>query len=115
MDVRRKCTGGSECVISDEFIESIMELEKSVALNIGTLLDKTLHQVDENMMVPQLWGGVVDNNGSDFYFCVEIWSQDDGEHTAIMDLKEITLDDYLDLINSNKYLNERMDICDQYS
>lgn len=114
MDVRQRCTGASECIVSEEFIFSIRTFKKKVAVNIGALLDKTIHQVDENMITPQHWGGVVDNNGDDFYFSIEIWSQDDGEHTAIMDIHEITLDEYLDLINSNKYLNERMDVCNQY-
>ena len=114
MDARQKYTEANECVVSEEFLESIRTFNRSVAINIGALLDKTIHQVDENMIMPQHWGGVVDDAGNDFYFSIEIWSQDDGENIAIMDIEEIGLDDYLDLINSNRYLNERVDICNQY-
>ena len=114
MDARQKYTEANECVISEEFLDSIRSLDRDVAINIGALLDKTIHQVDENMMMPQHWGGVVDNDGDDFYFSIEVWSQDDGEHIAIMSIQEITLDDYLDLINSNRYLNERMDLRNQH-
>lgn len=114
MDARQKYTEANECIISEEFLESIRTFRKGVAINIGALLDKTIHQVDDNMELPQLWGGVVDNDGSDFYFSIEVWSQDDGENTAIIDIQEISLDDYLDLINSNRYLHERVDVCNQY-
>lgn len=114
MAARRKYTEESECIVSPEFIDAIMELDKSVAVSIGEFLDRTITSVDNNMIVPETWGGVVDNMGDDFYFSIKILSQCDGEYTAIIDINEITLNEYLDLINSNRYLNERVDIYNEH-
>ena len=65
MDARQKYTEANECVVSEEFLESIRTFNRSVAINIGALLDKTIHQVDENMIMPQHWGGVVDDAGNE--------------------------------------------------
>jgi hypothetical protein len=96
--------------LDDEFLINIRSFGRAKALRIGAFLDKTIHQVDDVSGELQIFGGVIDDlNDGPFYFEIELY-KDEESLVTLFDINEIDGDEYLDLINSNAYLNERMDI-----
>lgn len=96
--------------LDDEFIQDVRSFGVRKAIRIGKFLDRTLWQVPNVSGQAQIVGGVIDDiEGSAFFFAIELY-KDDESCVTFFGLSEIDDDEYLDLINSNSYLNERMDI-----
>ena len=96
--------------LDDEFLVNIRSFGRAKALRIGTFLDKTIHQIDDVSGELQIFGGVIDDlDDGPFFFEIELY-KDEESLVTLFDINQIDGDEYLDLINSNSYLNERMDI-----
>jgi hypothetical protein len=96
--------------LDDEFLMNIRSFGRAKALRIGTFLDKTIHQIDDVSGELQIFGGVIDDlDDGPFFFEIELY-KDEESLVTLFDINQIDGDEYLDLINSNSYLNERMDI-----
>ena len=110
MESKQKYIEEKRYELDDEFLINIRSFGRAKALRIGAFLDKTIHQVDDVSGELQIFGGVIDDlDDGPFYFEIELY-KDEESLVTLFDINEIDGDEYLDLINSNTYLNERMDI-----
>jgi len=95
-------------ILDDEFLLQVKYYSVHLIVRIAKFLDRTISQIKHNDYEIQTLGCVIDDNPDNpFYFTVEAYRDDSGMVTFYK-LKEIYLDNYLDLINSNCYLDERM-------
>ena len=110
MESKQKYIEDRRYELDDDFLENIRSFGRAKALRIGTFLDKTIHQIDDVSGELQIFGGVIDDLvDGPFFFEIELY-KDEESLVTLFDINEIDGDEYLDFINSNTYLNERMDI-----
>ncbi len=128
MDLKQKYIVELIYEVEDYFMRKLQtDFDLDVSLKIAELINQTVHQVQPNNKVlegyddlsqgitdgvytVENYGGVVHNAGVATFFKLETESLiDDGSPlVALIDIKEISSDEYLDLINSNKYLNDKL-------
>ena len=110
MESKQKYIEDRRYELDDDFLMNIRSFGRAKALRIGTFLDKTIHQIDDVSGELQIFGGVIDDlDDGPFFFEIELY-KDEESLVTLFDINQIDGDEYLDLINSNSYLNERMDI-----
>ena len=109
MALREKYLEENHYEFNGDFVDDMRDFGPRKALRIGRFLDKTIPQVEDVYARPQYLGGVInDTNEDPFLFSVELYKDEDSIVT-FFSIREIDDDTYLDLINSNSYLDERMD------
>ena len=119
MDLKQKYTVDLIYEVEDYFMKKLQtDFDLDVSLKIAELINQTVHQVkpldkynmNEGMYTVEYYGGVVHNNGVPTFFQLETESliEEGKPLVALIDIKEIDSDEYLDLINSNKYLNDKL-------
>ncbi len=119
MDLKQKYTVDLIYEVEDYFMKKLQtDFDLDVSLKIAELINQTVHQVkpldkynmNEGMYTVEYYGGVVHNTGVPTFFQLETESliEDGNPLVALIDIKEISSDEYLDLINSNKYLNDKL-------
>ncbi len=119
MDLKQKYTVDLIYEVEDYFMKKLQtDFDLDVSLKIAELINQTVHQVkpldkynmNEGMYTVEYYGGVVHNTGVPTFFQLETESliEDGSPLVALIDIKEISSDEYLDLINSNKYLNDKL-------
>lgn len=126
MDLKQKSIPETIYEVEDYFMRKLQtDFDLDVSLKIAALINETIHQVRPNTKVidgyddlqeglsegiytVEHYGGVVHNLNIPTFFKLELETFVDEiiPLVSILDIKEIDCDDYLDLINLNKYLNE---------
>jgi hypothetical protein len=119
MDLKQKYTVDLIYEVEDYFMKKLQtDFDLDISLKIAELINQTVHQVlpvkksltSEGLYTVEFYGGVVHNLGIPTFFKLETESfiEEGKPLVALIDIKEIDSDEYLDLINSNKYLNDKL-------
>ncbi len=104
----QRYSGDRGYILEDEFLLQVKAYNFTLIIRIAKFLDSTISQVKHEDYEIQTLGCVIDDNPDNpFYFIVEVY-KDDLDMVTIYNIEEVDLDYYLDLINSNSYLDERM-------
>ena len=103
MELRQKFIEDKEYDVEDFFIESLQDFEMPVALKIATFLEQNKIRVKNNDLVSHILGGVVMYRNVPVTFAIEIVKAG-SEYMTFTDISEITMDEYLDLMNLNLYI-----------
>ena len=103
MDVRLRYTGGKEYDVSEDFIESISEIEFSTALLIARNIGDNWIELPKSNLISHVLGGVVTQGEKNITFAIELVKLED-DFILLTDIKLISMDEYLDLINLNLYI-----------
>ena len=103
MDVRLRYTGGKEYDVSEDFIESISEIEFPTALLIARTIGNSWVELPQSNLISHVLGGVVTRGNENITFAIELVKLED-DFILLTDIKLISIDEYLDLINLNLYI-----------
>ena len=107
MGLKQKYIKDSGYDVYDEYLEALNEIDFGLSLNISKHIDENVIYTPVNNFISQILGGVVKYEGECVYFALEI-IRTQGSFLMLSDLKTITSDEYLDLINLNCYIkNEK--------
>ena len=95
--------------IDDFLIEKLISLPKSVRYSAMSIVASNADTLETTDTEPNSVGFIVrDDNGEDVFLELEYFN--DGEDPFyIMNIDEISSDEYLDYLNSNKTINEIKD------
>ena len=92
------------------FLKTSEALGGSRLCALEHFLTKPSIKIDDVSGELQIFGGVIDDlDDGPFFFEIELY-KDEESLVTLFDINQIDGDEYLDFINSNSYLNERMDI-----
>lgn len=109
MDLEQKYTEGENYEISDEFLQSLDEFDIRTSILIAKQIESSTILVPSKIMSTYLIGGIIDDPyDGPTPFAVEILRVDDGL-VMFTDVKLISMDEYLDLINLNLYIKLNQD------
>ena len=128
MDLKQKYTVDLIYEVEVYFIKKLQTyFDLDVSLKIAELINQTVHQVQPNEKILEgyddlqegvsegiytvdYYGGVVHNSQIPTFFKLEIETliEDENPLVSLIDIKEINSDEYLDIINLNKYLNDKL-------
>ena len=103
MDVKLRYTGGKEYDVSEDFIDSMSEIDFPKALRIARHIGNSWVTPPQNKMVSHILGGVITYKGENITYALEMLKLDD-DFILLTDVKLIDMDEYLDLINLNLYI-----------
>ncbi len=126
MDLEQKYTQEMIYEVEDYFMRKLQnDFQLDVSLKIAELINQTVHQIKPNSKVVEghddlktalqediytvdYYGGVIHTEKIPTFFELEVETllTEDQPLVALIDIKEVECDRYLDLINKKKYLNE---------
>ena len=126
MDLKQKYTEEMIYEVEDYFMRKLQnDFELDVSLKIAELINQTVHQIkpstkvaegyddlqsalEEDIYAVDYYGGVIHSQKIPTFFELEVETllTEDQPLVALIDIKEVECDRYLDLINKKKYLNE---------
>lgn len=125
MDLKQKYTQEMIYEVEDYFINKLqIDFDLDVSLKIANLINQTVHQIKpnieiinnkqktialpEDMYKVEYYGGVVHSANVPTFFQLEVetFFSEKQPMAALIDIKEVSSDRYLDLMLINKYLNE---------
>jgi|TARA_R100000479_G_C6391846_1_gene205479 predicted transcriptional regulator len=107
MDVKQKYIREAGFDIADDFIETLGNLDIRTSKKIVRFMDKKIDHIDPNLLVSTLLPGlIIDDDDNPVTFVLEI-IKDFSPNIILSDIQLIEMDEYLDLINLNKKLNDR--------
>ena len=107
MDARQKYLEENDYHLSDQFSQAIQSMNMELAGMLGDAIDNTIYQIGYDEMEFCDWGIRVEYLGQMVYFSLRI-ARADSNDVLFDNLKRITLDEYLDLINLNRHLDEHI-------
>ena len=105
MDARQKYLEENDYHLSDQFSQAIQSMSMELASALGDAIDNTIYQIGDDEMEFCDWGIRVEYLGDMVYFSMRI-AKAEGNCVLFDNVKRITLDEYLDLINLNRHLYE---------
>tara|TARA_R100000900_G_scaffold62356_3_gene49900 strand:- start:10326 stop:10688 length:363 start_codon:yes stop_codon:yes gene_type:complete len=103
MDVKLRYTGGEDYDVSEDFLESISEIDFTTAIKIARNIGNGWVTLPHTNMVSHVLGGVVEHDGEYVTYALELLRLED-DFILLTDIKLIEMDEYLDLINLNLYI-----------
>ena len=104
MEPEQKFTGEISYSLTDDFIDGFEEIYFRTGLKIVKLLAQAPLQVPTEKLTSHIIGGVVhEEDNTPVTFAIEVINIDD-ETILFSDIKLISMDEYLDLINLNLFL-----------
>ncbi|QDP53030.1 MAG: hypothetical protein GOVbin3107_28 [Prokaryotic dsDNA virus sp.] len=126
MDLKQKYTEEMIYEVEDYFMNKLQtDFDLDVSLKIAELINQTVHQIkpnhkiidghddlkialQEDLYTVENYGGVVHTQKIPTFFELEVETlfTEKQPLVALIDIKEVDCDRYLDLINKKKYLNE---------
>lgn len=109
MDARQKFLEDNEYFLTDEFNEFVRGIPYELAELLGESIDNTIYQIGYEEYGTKEWGIHIDYRSDTYYFCLLI-DRIDPNMVGFIDIKHIDVDQYLDLINLNRQLNESLEI-----
>tara|TARA_R110000822_G_scaffold184505_3_gene323841 strand:- start:155 stop:511 length:357 start_codon:yes stop_codon:yes gene_type:complete len=105
MDVERRYIRDKGFEVSEDFVESLSDIDIRTGIKIARFIDEKVDGVDINSLVSTVLGGVViDDYDQPITFALEI-IKDEETNIILSDIKMVSMDEYLDLINLNKKSN----------
>jgi len=109
MELEQRSTEGEHYEISDEFLNSLDELDIRTSILIAKQIEASSILVPTDTMSTYLIGGIIDDPyDGPTPFAVEVLRVDD-DLVMFTDVKLISMDEYLDLINLNLYIKLNQD------
>tara|TARA_R100000935_G_scaffold29558_1_gene49895 strand:- start:6664 stop:7008 length:345 start_codon:yes stop_codon:yes gene_type:complete len=103
MESRQRYTEVKDYDVDDFFLESLQDFELPIAIKIAMFLEENKIEVQTNNLVSHVLGGLIIYNEEPITFAIEI-VKSGSEYMVFTDIKEISMDEYLDLINLNLYV-----------
>lgn len=90
--------------ISLDMINKLKSLPKKVRIGIADLIDYNFYSLPELEGYSQAVGGVIKGDPP-FFFEIE-YVKEEGKNIIMLDIEEITLDEYLDYIDNEQTLRQ---------
>ena len=99
MDAEQKYIREAGYDVAEEFMESISDMDIRTGIKIAKFIQENIDDIPSNKLVSTILGGVVvDDDDDPITFALEIINND-SEYIIISDVKHISMDEYLDLLN----------------
>lgn len=103
MGLSPKYIKDTDYAMEDAFTDALHKMSPIVAFKIGRQIESDLQVPKNNQFRSQVFGGVVVHHNISYYYAVEL-IKEKSLAPILTNIIEITLDDYLDLINLNTYI-----------
>ena len=99
MDAEQKYIREAGYDVAEDFMESISDMDIRTGIKVAKFIQENIDDVPTNKLVSTILGGVVvDDDNDPITFALEIIN-DDSTHIILSDVKLISMDEYLDLLN----------------
>jgi len=99
MDAEQKYIREEGYDVAEEFMESISDMDIRTGIKIAKFIQENIDDIPSNKLVSTILGGVVvDDDNDPITFALEIINND-SEYIILSDVKLISMDEYLDLLN----------------
>ena len=99
MDAEQKYIREAGYDVAEEFMESISDMDIRTGIKIAKFIQENIDDIPSNKLVSTILGGVVvDDDNDPITFALEIINND-SEYIILSDVKLISMDEYLDLLN----------------
>lgn len=106
MDVKQRYIRESGYDVAEDFVEEIQKMDIRTGIKIARFIENNVDKVAANSLVSTVLGGVIiDDNNRPVTFALEM-IRTNSPHIILSDLKLISMDEYLDLLNLNLKSNE---------
>jgi|8_EtaG_2_1085327.scaffolds.fasta_scaffold22970_2 hypothetical protein len=113
MDVKRRYIKEAGYDVAEEFVETLQQLDIRTGIKIAKFIEGNIHKLPISTLTSTILGGVVmDDDNCPVTFALEImkvkeYHNDNQQEIIILsDIKIVSMDEYLDLLNLNTKLNE---------
>lgn len=107
MDVKQRYIRESGYDVAEDFVESLQELDVRTGIKVAKFIQENATQVERSALVSTVLGGVViDDNNQPVTFALEM-IKTHSPHIILSDIKLVSMDEYLDLLNLNIKSNEK--------
>tara|TARA_R110002012_G_C11642643_1_gene610795 strand:+ start:852 stop:1208 length:357 start_codon:yes stop_codon:yes gene_type:complete len=101
MDAGRKYIKDKGYDVSEDFVDSLSDMDIRTGIKIARFIDEKVYDVCPNSLVSTVLGGVVmDDYNEPVTFALEI-IKDEQKNIILSDIKMVSMDEYLDLLNLN--------------
>ena len=99
MDAEQKYIREAGYDVAENFMESISDMDIRTGIKIAKFIQENIDDIPSNKLVSTILGGVVvDDDNDPITFALEIINND-SEYIILSDVKLISMDEYLDLLN----------------
>ena len=99
MDAEQKYIREAGYDVAEDFMESISDMDIRTGIKVAKFIQENIDDIPTNKLVSTILGGVVvDDDNDPITFALEIIN-DDSTHIILSDVKLISMDEYLDLLN----------------
>tara|TARA_R100001460_G_C3456174_1_gene165350 strand:+ start:201 stop:545 length:345 start_codon:yes stop_codon:yes gene_type:complete len=99
MDLKQRYTEGY--FVDEEFVEALHQFDVRTASKIAHFIDENVTDFPINDLTSTILGGIIpDDKENPLTFAIEI-VREEGYRPTLSDVKEISIDEYLDLYNLN--------------
>ena len=99
MDAEQKYIREAGYDVAEDFMESISDMDIRTGIKVAKFIQENIDDVPTNKLVSTILGGVVvDDDNDPITFALEIINND-SEYIILSDVKLISMDEYLDLLN----------------
>tara|TARA_R110000787_G_scaffold3543_6_gene13867 strand:- start:7910 stop:8245 length:336 start_codon:yes stop_codon:yes gene_type:complete len=106
MGVRQRYIEVKNYDVDDVFIDALQDFDLPVSLKIARFIEKNKIHVESNDLVSHILGGLIMYADEPITFAVEV-VKTQSEYMRFTDIKEISIDEYLDLMNLNLYIKSK--------
>ncbi|QDP54087.1 MAG: hypothetical protein GOVbin1629_23 [Prokaryotic dsDNA virus sp.] len=101
---RQRSTGETKYILEEDFVEGLQEFGSINSLKIAYHIDRNDFPVIKNNLITTILGGLVmDADQNPITFAIEVYKDRKGK-LILSDVKQISMDEYLDLMNLNQIL-----------
>ncbi len=104
MALERKYIKDKGYDVEDEFLDTLQDIDRELAIDISLFIENNVRDIAPNYLTTYVLGGVVHRDERPVTFAVEIMKEK-GSYAILTDLTFITMDEYLDLILADAYIN----------
>tara|TARA_R110000764_G_scaffold223437_1_gene312296 strand:+ start:82 stop:390 length:309 start_codon:yes stop_codon:yes gene_type:complete len=102
MDAEQRYTRVDGYDVDDYFVEGLQDLDVRTGIKIAKFIDDNIDEHFYSDLVSTILGVLVmDDNDNPLTFALEI-TKDESSLVVLSDIKEVSMDEYLDLLNLNK-------------
>ena len=108
MDVKPRFIKEAGYDIAEDFVETLQQLDIRTGIKIAKFIDKNVRNIPTSKLTSTVIGGIViDDDGDPVTFALEVLKIKNQEDVIILsDIQMVSMDEYLDLLNLNKKLND---------
>ena len=99
MDEKQQCIKKAGYDVAEDFMEAIAGIDISTGIKIAEFIEKNFSSLQASILVSKVLGGLVmDDDNEPITFGLE-FIRNESEFIVLSDLKLISMDEYLDLMN----------------